>query len=54
MQIFSCITNKIYAEVEIPKDLNLRPLVDKTLIASKLELIMLSSDVDVFSFLYLV
>jgi len=40
----------IYAEVEIPVALNLRPLVGKTLVASNLVLITVSSNVDVFYF----
>ncbi len=40
----------IYAEVEIPVALNLRPLVGKTLVASNLVSITVSSNVDVFYF----
>jgi len=40
----------IYAEVEIPVASNLRPLVDKTIVASNLESITVSSDVDMFYF----
>jgi hypothetical protein len=40
----------IYAEVEIPVASNLRLLVDKTLVASNLESVMVSNDIDVFYF----
>jgi len=40
----------IYAEVEIPVASNLRLVVDKTFLASNLESITVSSDVDVFYF----
>ncbi len=40
----------IHAEVKIPVALNLRPVVDKTLVASNLESIKVTSDVDVFYF----
>jgi len=41
----------IYAEVEIPMASNLRPLNNKTLIASNLWSITMSSNVDVFYFI---
>ncbi len=40
----------MYAEVEIPVASNMRLVVDKTLLASNLESITVSSDVDVFYF----
>jgi len=40
----------IYAEVEIPVASHLRPVVGKTLEASNLESIMVSSDINVFCF----
>ncbi len=40
----------MYAEVEIPVTSNWRPVVDKTLVASNLKSIMVTSHVDVFNF----
>ena len=40
----------MYAEVEIPVASNLRPIVDKILVASNLESITVSSDVNMFYF----
>jgi len=40
----------IYAEVEIPMASNRRPVVDKILVASNLESITVSCDVEVFYF----
>jgi hypothetical protein len=37
-----------HAEVEIPVASNWRPIVDKTLVTSNLESIMVTSDVDMF------
>jgi len=40
----------MHAEVEIPVASNLRQVSDKTLVASNLWLVLVSSDVDVFYF----
>jgi len=40
----------IYAEVEIPVASNRSPVADKTLVASNLESITVTSDVDMFYF----
>jgi hypothetical protein len=48
--VWNSLNATIYAEVEIPVASNLGPVSDKTLVASNLRLILVTSNVDVFYF----